>query len=588
MATMIPSFIDEHTAPGERQIFSYLQSAPDDWVVFHQLDLTAYNKGKPTEIDFVVIIPDLGILCIEIKSHESISFDDGVWSSASGKNTIKRSPFKQSNEATFTFINHLKLRGESFRRIPIYNAVMFPCSIFEIGDNLFFHKWNFYDKLRIDSLIRLGNFHSELKSGLRESIDNNATNVIPLSCAISSKTIESLKVLCAPIQKARLNRKVEIKMREEEAFDKLRIQQKSVITQIIDIHTNEVLNPRCLIRGAAGTGKTWVALEIAKIMADKGRRVGLISFNRNVGDWMVKKIAEEATRPNLVVGSIYKLLIDMLEIDVPTKISDDYWTSDFFDSVEESLTDPEISTSVPFDFLVIDEAQDILSNHQLWSLIPQILNGGLSDGIYCLLGDFDNQLFGSRTSLDESLGLLREKFKVTQMVLRENCRNYRQVGDMALCLSALNKTLYDGYRREGGSLDDVEIKFYGSSDEQHSLLFQIVEHFLKLGYKYDHIVILSFNTDELSTAAGFIASGSRLKLRPYRRTEISGIPYTTINSFKGLEAKIIIITDAVLDDTEFRRNQIYTAITRSTESVVMLCDNSSRKKFIQLSKSNEN
>jgi hypothetical protein len=39
-----------------------------------------WNRGlKETEIDFVVIVPDTGILCIEVKSHECIAFDGEQW-----------------------------------------------------------------------------------------------------------------------------------------------------------------------------------------------------------------------------------------------------------------------------------------------------------------------------------------------------------------------------------------------------------------------------------------------------------------------------------------------------------------------------
>lgn len=579
MATIIPSYIDESTPPGEREVFSYLQSAPADWVIFHSLDLTPFNRGKQTEIDFVVVIPDLGILCVEIKSHEFIHFDGSKWSPSTGSSPIKRSPFKQSNDAKFAFIDHLGSRGISYQRIPVYNAVMFPRSSFEMCDGLYFESWNFYDSRRLSRLVREGRFHDELKLGLDRSVRENSDYVRPLAGPISRGTIESLKALCAPIQKFRLTKKEEIRLREQEAFEKLRLQQKSILGQIFDLNPRELLNPRCLIKGAAGTGKTWIALEIAKIMADKGQRVGLFSYNKNVGEWMVRKIAEEPVRPNLVVGGITKVLIEMLGIKVPENVSEDYWRAEFYDEVEELITDPEISTDAMFDYVVIDEAQDFLSNQRLWAVLPQLFKGGLKEGSYCLLGDLDYQLFGSRSQMETAVDVLRREVKVTQLVLRENCRNYQFVAEMALCLSALGDSVYDGYRRSGGGLDDCEIEYYTDQETQAKMLVRTIKKFTEKGYGPEDMIILSFNAEERSSAAMLAATG--LKIRPLWKTEAPGIPFATVNSFKGLEAKIVILTDVVVDDSEFRRNQLYTAITRSTESVAILCDESSKRKIME-------
>lgn len=79
MARMIPSFVDDRTPPGERDVFNVLAAGPDDWVILHSLDLAPWNRGLRTEVDFVVIVPDTGILCIEVKSHLNITFDGHRW-----------------------------------------------------------------------------------------------------------------------------------------------------------------------------------------------------------------------------------------------------------------------------------------------------------------------------------------------------------------------------------------------------------------------------------------------------------------------------------------------------------------------------
>ena len=94
MARLIPSFFDDRTPPGERDVFNILAAGPDDWLALHSLDLAPWNRGLRTEIDFVVIVPDTGVLCLEVKSHDSISFENGQWHPPE----IKRSPFKQASD----------------------------------------------------------------------------------------------------------------------------------------------------------------------------------------------------------------------------------------------------------------------------------------------------------------------------------------------------------------------------------------------------------------------------------------------------------------------------------------------------------
>jgi hypothetical protein len=43
-------------------------------------------------------------------------------------------------------------------------------------------------------------------------------------------------------------------------------------------------NPRCLIAGGAGTGKTLMALEIAKRKASEGLNIGVFCFNKKLGE----------------------------------------------------------------------------------------------------------------------------------------------------------------------------------------------------------------------------------------------------------------------------------------------------------------
>src|SRR4030095_8634520 len=99
MARLTPSFMDERTPAGERDVFNMLAAGPDDWVALHSLDLAPWNRGLRTEIAFVLILRDIGMWCIEVKSQDLIAFDNDRWYPPE----IKRSPFKQAADGRHTF-----------------------------------------------------------------------------------------------------------------------------------------------------------------------------------------------------------------------------------------------------------------------------------------------------------------------------------------------------------------------------------------------------------------------------------------------------------------------------------------------------
>ena len=134
MAKMIPPRIDEATlSSAERLIFGLLQNDPatDGWTVLHSLGLARRGTRPYGEIDFVVIIPGEGIVCLEVKGGR-VSCESGVWRTMDRRNNVSdlgRSPFAQARDSMFALrgyiMDHFGYNaGES--RCPIASAVIFP------------------------------------------------------------------------------------------------------------------------------------------------------------------------------------------------------------------------------------------------------------------------------------------------------------------------------------------------------------------------------------------------------------------------------------------------------------------------------
>lgn len=561
MAHMIPSFVDEHTPPGERDVFNMLAAGPEDWVALHSLDLAPWNRDLRTEVDFVVIIPDTGILSIEVKSHLNITFDGQRWYPPE----IKRSPFKQAIDARYTFYRHMRDLVPRFAGVPVAHCCIFPRARFDLPPNLSVMPWELMDIRVFGGLSSSEEFCEDLKARLNRSIEADA-NLHSLVAALSPPDVVCMVKACVPVQKRRPDAREEIRRREEQIASILREQQKPVLRLA-------ELNPRLIVSGGAGTGKTLIAMEVARLVAERGRRVALLCYNQLVGDWMRQQMMQAGSiPPNLVIGRAIRIMSEMTGIVIPEVPSQGFWDTELPQQLEDRLTDPDVEAMSAFDYLVLDEAQDLLARPQLWHCLLQFLRGGLDGGKFALLGDFEHQVIKDREPMQMELAAIETVARPVRWHLSENCRNYRIVGDTALRLGGVPTSVYSGYLRVGGGLQNYNIFFYESHEEQLAQLGQWLREFKTIGYKATEITLLSFRSDESSAAASLKHAG--YKLHPAWQSG-EGTAYASVHAFKGLENKIIILTDVVLTDQEFHRDVFYTGMTRATECIRVLCDKKS-------------
>lgn len=566
MARLIPAFMDEHTPPGERDVFNMLSAGIDEWVVLHSLDLAPWNRGLRTEIDFVAIVPDLGILCIEVKSHHSITFDGNYWSPPE----IRRSPFKQAADGRHTLYRRLRELAPQFRTIPIVHLCIFPNALFDIQPNLSVSQWELIDSRTFRSFKNAYAFCDELKARILMSIDADG-NLERLGQPLSCKQVQTIVDCCMPIQKRRPDAREEIKRREYEIDLILREQQKPVL-QLAEV------NNRIIVAGAAGTGKTLIAMEVARRRAESGERVALLCFNQLVGRWIKEKIKHvKPELPNIIVGRTIQVLAELTGIDIPESPNKSFWDMELPAKLEEKLTDPDMHANAPFDYLVLDEAQDVLARPALWECLLHFLIGGVDGGKFALFGDFEHQVLGERKLLNETLETITRKAQPARWRLSENCRNYSIIGETAVLLSGFDQKTYTGYMRQGGSVSNYNIHFYSSDEEQVKILLDVLSDFKQKGYRPEEITILSFLATETVAATYLIQRGYKL-IPAWHHGRFTH--YCTVHSFKGLENKIIILTDVVPNGAEFHRDLFYIGMTRATESIRVFCSSECKETLI--------
>ena len=281
MAIMIPSVISpEVKSNAERRIFEWFKAAPgtDNWIVLHSLGIATHNRVIYGETDFLVLAPNLGIFALEVKGGR-VRRERGVWyftNRYNQTNSKSRGPFEQAREGIFSIMSALKKRTNSEHRAKVASilfsyGVMFPDIEFEAG-GIEEEQWQVFD-LRDSSDVK--SFIVRLANGAKMKWEEH------YGPADQSKLpdVSDIKYI-ASLLRGDFDCTVPMSLQlrnANAALIALTKEQYRCLDQLDD-------NPRCLIQGAAGTGKTLLAIEEAKKSVAQGNRTALFCFNANLAD----------------------------------------------------------------------------------------------------------------------------------------------------------------------------------------------------------------------------------------------------------------------------------------------------------------
>ncbi|MEI8254386.1 MAG: NERD domain-containing protein/DEAD/DEAH box helicase [Deltaproteobacteria bacterium] len=242
------------SSAAERAIHAALREGiPDDWCIWHSLRAQT-SRGVDAEADFVVAVPGRGMLVVEVKGGY-VDVRGGVWRQ-SGR-TMEKVPREQAHGTSQTILQQLKARGTA---PPAWGvATWFP-------------------DVPVDGSLQQGDMVGRVL-GRDEMADAGAALRRVIERALPRVTeptddawIEALHKLWGEtwIPRGSLGLRLARDDRERVQFDAA---QAIVLEGLL-------ANPRVLVSGGAGTGKTLVAREAARRLADGGsQRVALVCFS---------------------------------------------------------------------------------------------------------------------------------------------------------------------------------------------------------------------------------------------------------------------------------------------------------------------
>jgi hypothetical protein len=556
MAIMIPEFFDDEDTPlGEQDFFGWLAACPSDWIVLHSLDLQAWNRHRQTEVDFVVIIPDTGISCIEVKSHKRVEVTpSGAWK-LNGKIT-KRTPLKQAEDASKVLQRRISNYHPELNHVPVCRLVAFPRASFPLPRSVEYNPWEIFDAAYCLKFVRKNDLGSAITDSLRKSVAQSPF-VRHLPTPLSAKSIGKIKDLLRPAFKSHPSSKTESLRRRAHTEALLRSQQKP----LLNLFRN---NDRLIVDGPAGSGKTLIALELARQSAEAGKRTGLICFNRLIGEHLEKQTAGDG--PSLVAGSISALLARLLGMKIPENPAQKFWHGEFLEQAESLLLSDERAADCPFEVLIVDESQDLLCRPRLLNCVEFLLRGGFKAGRWALFGDFQNQVLANQEQRDGVSKRLSE-FKTSDRTafydLDENCRNYAIVGKPGLCLAGM-EDVYSEYRRGDGTQEAYSPQFFSDKKSFEAKLKTEIKRYVDAGSALSDIVVLSCAGKNKSMASDLVGNGKLLKRFGSDGDQAS---FASVYEFKGLESSIVILTDIAEPASDRDRDAFYVGMTRATYAV---------------------
>ncbi len=523
MAIMIPSLCDPASVNGEQYIFRALEngSASKSWVVFHSMKLGVHPTQLKGEADFVALIPKMGVLVMEIKSYSGQIYEGY-------SKSRRKDPFEQVWDESLAIRDYIYSRSDlkKFRKLPFACLVVYPFGVCEPNGTAY-SRGQFADASDFDgrdvSEAIFQKFRDELDR-VHKRLGNVARNA---SADFCGENFDILRNALTSYLGFKESPQARVRILNEE-ITRYTDEQDFLIKCIIPF------NPRTLVTGLPGTGKTISALETADIKKRQGKKTLFLCESER----LKKQVERQCSYADIADG-----------ISALCVASTARQLSEFAASRGGNFNEEE-----SFDFLIADEAQESLKDRNVVQYANALLKGGFENGMWAVFGDVSLENSLSETDKDPDAARLRENLKRVRPAVCNlflNCRNPREVCQTAYIFGDPGLNYRIIARPNGGEYPLW--KYYNSEESQSRLLADTLRELEKLVPNPSDITVLSPKTN---SAAARLADDEkwRDKLSPDMDAK-DKIHYSRIDDFASMESMAVVITDlSTIEGTAAERN----------------------------------
>lgn len=513
MAIMIPEKPTEISKESlEDVMFHALELLPNDYYVFHSFKLLNCDDGfyHESETDFIIFNASKGLICIEAKAGKKIQRrEDGNWYYGSGIKMRHKGPYNQAASNMWKLTRYATSLGldDIMSKCKILSAVWFPSikksDLYKVNLPSEADKRITLTAEALDDPLTYIDeiFDIEFTAGTRTNLSSNNADVL------------IQKLLCPHFN---LIPSITFKNdQKKRIFNRLLDEQTKLLDYIVD-------QPNGVINGAAGTGKTMIALEMARRRGSAGEKVLFICYNKFLLIFLKENYGD---LENVDFYTIDGLACKMCKIDRPD-----------YKIFCEVLEDCYYNGTFGYRHIIIDEGQDfgqfdVTENSVIELLEMNVLENEIFPGTFYVFYD-KLQLVQGRAI---PMYIQESDCKLT---LYKNCRNTLNIAKTSL--RPLGEERRKARVREDACDGELPVMCFCPKDKVKITIDELISEFLANGD--EEIVILTYKTEEQSVFADYIANG----YYKYKRKELL---FSTCRKFKGLEADAVILID--VDDTLF-------------------------------------
>ena len=539
---LLAETLNDPRRTGEIKVFELFKTLSKEYRIYYSCNWITKKRNeapKEGEADFVIVHPRKGILVLEVKGgliqHDGNS---DSWISVNRNNQPYpiKNPFKQAERNKYALRDkiesHPNYKNSLFK---IGHAVIFPDSsttLRTIGANapseIIIYK-NELDQLesRIEQIFL---YWQEPEPGME---------LVNLLHSIFAPSFELTNPLINVIQE------------DSKKILQLTEQQFNLLKQLRK-------NKRVKINGGAGSGKTILALEKAKRLADEGFSVLFTCYSKPLANYCAKSLNGII---NLTVLCYEDLCLKIAkDFKIPTKTLDeikdlkreerlDRLTSIYLKIVEDHS--PEL-----FDAIIVDEGQDFKED---WWFALELSLSNKKAGIFYLFFDNNQNVHQDKKYVPDNM---------MEFSLTENFRNTKPI-------YSLSKGFYSGEAMDCKGPEGVQVELILSASNQvsQSKVLETTLNRLIQEEKIKPEMIAILTGQKLKESPLFkLGNIGKYSFSSTQKDESGKVIFESIRRFKGLERSVIILVeiDEITKPGKLQLDMLYVGITRAQNHLIVI------------------
>jgi hypothetical protein len=307
---------------------------------------------------------------------------------------------------------------------------------------------------------------------------------------------------------------------------------------------------RLRVLGAAGCGKSQLALEFCARMVAQGRRPLFVCFNRPLADRI---------RPLLPAGGVsdtYHSFIDhvLSAHGARPDFGGEGQSPEFWRRLQEQVIAMQVPESAKHGALIVDEGQDF--QPEWYDILTLFM---LPEAAILWLEDPEQNIYR------------KEQVSLPGFVTYHDGRNFRTPRTISRFIERVLGQKVDACNRAEGL--GAMVLGYESPSERPALVAHRIMELIRQGFRHEDIVVISCVGREKSVFRNLDQLG------PFRLRRFTGaytpdgqqqytdsrILWDTLYRFKGQQAPTVILVDIEADSDEDRmRRLLYCGMTRAT------------------------